>query len=115
MITMNGGGLNDILKALLDGNKDTTSYQELILLLKRIEDDATEICHSKYGVEDKITFNNIDNADNLHSDLLGRQDVRSIECIRQSIKKNLGLMGEKIKETFRSYLIRCGEDIDQIH
>ncbi len=115
MVTMNGGGLNDILKALLDGNKDTTSYQELILLLKRIEDDATEICHSKYGIEDKITFNNIDNADNLHADLLGRQDVRSIECIRQSIKKNLGLMGEKIKETFRSYLIRCGEDIDQIH
>src|ERR1051325_1478325 len=113
MITMNGGVLNDIFKALLDGNKDTTSHQELISLLKRIEDDATEICHSKYGIEDKITFNNIDSTDNLHDDLLGRQDVRSIECIRQSIKKNLDLMTEKIKETFRSYLIQCGEDIDQ--
>src|SRR5919202_1817978 len=111
---MNVGGLNDILKALLDGNKDTTSHQELISLLKRIEDDATEICHSKYGIQDKITFNNIDNTTgNLHADLLGRQDVRSIECIRQSIKKNLDLMTEKIKETFRSYLIQCGEDIDQ--
>jgi len=110
---MNGGGLNDILKALLDGNKDTTSHQELISLLKRIEDDATEICHSKYGIEDKITFNNIDGTGNLHDNLLGRQDVRSIECIRQSIKKNLDLMGEKVKETFRSYLIQCGEDIDQ--
>ena len=110
---MNGGGLNDILKALLDGNKDTTSHQELISLLKRIEDDATEICHSKYGIGDKITFNNIDHTDNLHHDLLGRQDVRSIECIRQSIKKNLDLMSEKIKATFRSYLIQCGEDVDQ--
>ncbi len=110
---MNGGGLNDILKALLDGNKDTTSHQELISLLKRIEDDATEICHSKYGIGDKITFNNIDHTDNSHHDLLGRQDVRSIECIRQSIKKNLDSMGEKIKATFRSYLIQCGEDVDQ--
>ena len=62
MVTMNGGGLNDILKSLLVGNKDTTSHQELISLLKKIEDDATEICHSKYGIEEKITFNNIDHA-----------------------------------------------------
>jgi hypothetical protein len=113
MVTMNGGGLNDILKALLDGNKDTTSHQELISLLKKIEDDATEICHSKYGIEEKITFNNIDHTGNSDAYLLGRQDVRSIECIRQSIKKNLDLMSEKIKATFRSYLIQCGEDIDQ--
>jgi hypothetical protein len=112
MLTMNGGGLNDILKALLDGNKDNTSYQELISLLKRIEDDATEICCSKYGIEDKITFNNIDRAGNSDAYLLGRQDVKSIECIRQSIKKNLDLMNEKIKATFRSYLIQCGEHID---
>ena len=110
---MTGGGLNDILKALLHGDKDNISHQELISLLKRIEDDATEICHSKYGIGDKITFNIIDHTDNSHHDLLGRQDVRSIECIRQSIKKNLDLMSEKIKETFRSYLIQCGEDIDQ--
>src|SRR5215217_1566033 len=113
MVTMNGGGLNDILKALLDGNKDTTSHQGLISLLKRIEDDATEICHSKYGIGDKITFNNIDHTDNSDADILGRQDVRSIECIRQSIKKNLDSMSEKIKAPFRSYLIQCGEDVDQ--
>lgn len=115
---MNGGGLNDILKALLDGNKDANSHQELISLLKKIEDDATEICHNKYGIGDKITFNkiifnNIDHTSNSDTDLLGRQDVRSIECIRQSIKKNLDLMSEKTKATLRSYLIQCGEDIDQ--
>jgi hypothetical protein len=113
MVTMNGAGLNDILKALLDVNKDANSHQELISLLKRIEDDATEICHNKYGIGDKITFNNIDHTSNSDTYLLGRQDVRSIECIRQAIKKNLDLMSEKTKTTFRSYLIQCGEDIDQ--
>jgi hypothetical protein len=109
---MNGGGLNDIFKALLDSNQDNTSHQELISLLKRIEDDATEICHNKYSIGDKITFNNIEHTGNSDAYLLGRQDVRSIECIRQSIKKNLDLMSEKIKATFRSYLIQCGEEIE---
>jgi hypothetical protein len=109
---MNGGGLNDIFKALLDSNQDNTSHQELISLLKRIEDDATEICRNKYSIGDKITFNNIEHTGNSDAYLLGRQDVRSIECIRQSIKKNLDLMSEKIKATFRSYLIQCGEEIE---
>jgi hypothetical protein len=30
-------------------------------------------------------------------------------CIRQSIKKNLDLMGEDIKTIFQSYLTECGE------
>ena len=107
---MNVGGLNDILKTLLADNKDTGSHQDLISLLKRIEDDATELCHNKYGIDDKITFNNIDHISDSDSDLLGRQDVRSIECIRQSIKKNLDLMSENIKATFRLYLIQCKED-----
>ena len=104
-----GGGLNDILKALLDSNNKTISHQELIWLLNKIENDATEIYRNKYGLGNKITFN-ISHTGNSDSYPLGRQDVRSIECIRQSIKKNLDLMSDNIKATFRSYLIHCGED-----
>jgi hypothetical protein len=105
---MYGGGLNDILKALLNSNDKTISHQELILLLRKIENDSTEIYHDKYGLGEKIVFN-IDYNDNSISDPLGRQDVRSIECIRQSIKKNLDLMNENMKAIFRSYLTQCGE------
>ena len=105
-----GGGLNDILKALLCSNNETISHQELIWLLNKIENDATEICHDKYGLVDKITFNiNYDNNSSPNPFHLGRQDVRSIECIRQSIEKNLDLMSGDIKATFQSYLIQCGE------
>src|SRR5919202_2340154 len=104
IIVMYSGGLNDILKALLDSNNETISHQELIRLLNKIENDATEICHDKYGLGDKITFN-IDHISNSESYPLGRQDVRSIECIRQSIRKNLDLMSENLKATFQSYLI----------
>ncbi len=108
-ITMSSGGLNDILKALLDTNNETISHQELIWLLNKIENDATEICQNKYGSVDKITFN-INQTGHLNAYPLGRQDVRSIECIRQSIRQNLDLMSDNIKTTFRSYLIQCGED-----
>ena len=37
------------------------------------------------------------------------QNVKSLECIRQSIKNNLDLMGEDIKTIFQSYLTRCGD------
>jgi hypothetical protein len=108
---MDIGGLNDILKDLHDSNK-AISHQELIWLLTKIENDATEIYHDKYGIEEKIKFNIDYKNNNSISHPLGLQDVRSIECIRQSIKKNLDLMSEKIKATFRSYLIQCGEDIE---
>ena len=105
---MYSGGLNDILKALLNTNNETISHQELIWLLNRIEKHATEICQNKYGSVDKITFN-INQTGNSNAYPLGRQDVRSIECIRQSIEKNLDLMSGDIKATFQSYLIQCGE------
>ena len=64
-----------------------------------------EICQNKYGSVDKITFN-INQTGNTNAYPLGHQDVRSIECIRQSIKKNLDLMSDNIKTTFQ-YLSRC--------
>ena len=108
---MDSGGLNDILKDLQDINNKAISHQELIWLLTKIENDATEIYHDKYGLEEKIKFNIDYNNNNLGSYYLGRQDVRSIECIRQAIKKNLDLMNENIKPIFGLYLIQCGIDI----
>jgi hypothetical protein len=108
---MSSGGLNYVLKALLDTNNGSTSHQGLIWLLNKIENDATEICQNKYGSVDKISFN-IDQTGNVNAYPLGRQDVRSIECIRQSIKKNLDLMNDNAKTVFRSYLIECGEIVD---
>ena len=46
---MRTGGLNDILKALLDSNNKRISNQELKWLLQKIENDATEMGHAKYG------------------------------------------------------------------
>ena len=54
---MQTGGLNDILKALLDNDNKGISNQELIRLLQKIENDATEIYHAKYRLDDKIKFN----------------------------------------------------------
>jgi hypothetical protein len=105
------GGLNSILRALLynDNNKGIPT-EELISLLQKIEDDATEIYRSKYGSGEKIKFNIGRDNNYLNSNPIGRQDVKSLECIRKSIKKNLDLMHENIKTIFRSYLIQCGEE-----
>ncbi len=102
------GGLNDVLKALLDNDNKGISNQELTWLLHEIENDATEIYHAKYGSDDKIKFN-IDCNNTPNANLIGRQNVKSLECIRKSIKKNLDLMNENMKTIFRSYLIQCGE------
>ena len=105
---MQRGGLNDILNALLDNNNKHISNQELKWLLQKIENDATEIGHAKYGLDEKMKFNiEFDNAPN--DNLIGRQSLTSLECIRQSIKKNLELMNENIKTIFQSYLTECGE------
>jgi hypothetical protein len=105
---MRTGGLNDILKALLDNNNKSISNQELISLLQKIENDATEIGHAKYGLDEKIKFN-IDCDNTSNANLIGLQSAKSLQCIRQSIKKNLDLMGEDIKTIFQSYLTECGE------
>jgi hypothetical protein len=101
------GGLNEIFRTLLDNGNRGISNQELTRLLQKIENDATEIYHAKYGLDDKITFN-IESRNTANSNLIGRQNVKSLECIRQSIKKNLDLMRE-IKIIFQSYLIECRE------
>lgn len=101
-------GLNQILKALLDNNNKSISKQELKWLLQKIENDATEIGQSKYGLDEKIKFNiEFDNDPN--DNLIGRQSLKSLECIRQSIKKNLELMNEDMRTIFQSYLTQCGE------
>jgi len=105
---MRTGGLNDILKTLLDKDNKGISNQELILLLQKIENDATEIYHAKYGLDQKIKFS-IDYHNTSNTNLLGRQNVKSLQCIRQSIKTNLDLMNEDIKTIFQSYLSECGE------
>ena len=102
------GGLNDILKALLDNNNKRISNQELKRLLQKIENDATEIYYAKYGLDEKIKFN-IDCDNTSNANLIGRQSAKSLQCIRQSIKKNLDLMGEGTKTIFQSYLTECGE------
>ena len=106
---MRTGGLNNILKTLLDNdNNKGISNQELILLLQKIENDATEICYAKYGLDEKIKFS-IDYQNASNTNLIGRQNVKSLQCIRQSIKKNLDIMNEDIKTIFQSYLTECGE------
>ena len=105
---MRTGGLNEIFRTLLDSGNKGISNEELIRLLQKIENDATEIYHAKYGLDDKITFN-IESRNTANSNLIGRQSVKSLECIKQSIKKNLDLMNGEITIIFRSYLIECRE------
>ena len=96
---MRTDGLNDILKALPDNNNKRISNQELKWLLQKNENDATEIGHAKYGLDEKIKFN-IECDNDPNDNLIGRQSLKSLECIRQSIKKNLELMNEDIKQFF---------------
>jgi hypothetical protein len=105
---MRTGGLNDILKTLLDSDNKAISNQELVLLLQKIENDATEICRTEYGLDEKIKFS-IDYHNTSNTNLIGRQSVKSLQSIRQSIKKNLDIMNEDIKKIFQSYLTECGE------
>ena len=103
---MRTGGLNEILKTLLDNDNKGISNQELICLLQKIENDATEIYHAKYGLDEKIKFN-IECDNDPKDNLIGRQSLKSLECIRQSIKQNLEVMNENIKIIFQSYLTQC--------
>jgi len=74
---------------------------ELKQLPHRIEDDATEIYHTKYGSDGtRIKFNINSNEKDLDFAPLGRQSAKSLECIRKSIKKNLYLMQESVRTEF---------------
>jgi hypothetical protein len=106
-------GLNELLTAMLRGENKDIPYHELIDLLHRIEDDAAEIYHTKYGSDNtKIKFNI--HPDEKESDFgpLGRQSAKSLECIRKSIKKDLYLMKKSVRMEFEEYLILCGEGIN---
>jgi len=107
------GGLNELLAAMLYSESKGTPYHELKQLLHRIEDEATEIYHARYGSYDTIIKFNINpNEKELDIPLVGRQSAKSLECIRKSIKKNLYLMQETMRSEFEEYLILCGEGID---
>ncbi len=108
----NKGGLNELLTAIRNENKDIT-YHELKKLLHRIEDDATEMYQTRYGPDDtKIRFSINSNGKESDFAPLGRQSAKSLECIRKSIKKNLYLMKESVRTEFEEYLILCGESIN---
>jgi hypothetical protein len=109
----NKGGLNELLAAMLHNKNKDILYHELKELLLRIEDDATEIYHTKYGLDDtKIKFNINSNEKGSDFGPLGRQSAKSLECIRKSIKKNLYLMKESMRTEFEEYLILCSEGIN---
>jgi hypothetical protein len=99
---MRTGGLNEIFKTLLDNVNKDISNQELIWLLQKIENDATETYDAKYGLDEKIKFNIVGDKSS-NTNLIARQNVKSLQCIRQSIKKNLDLMNEEMKSIFQSY------------
>jgi predicted nucleotidyltransferase len=105
----NKGGLNELLAAILNSKNKNIPKNELKQLLKRIEDDATEIYHTKYGSDGTRIKFNINSNEDPDAILVGRQSVKSLECIRKSIKKNLYLMKENVRTEFEGYLILCGE------
>ena len=110
----NKGGLNELLTAMLHNENKDIPYHELKKLLHRIEDDATEMYHTKYGSDDtKIRFSINSNGKGSDFAPLGRQSAKSLGCIRKSIKKNLYLMKESMRTEFEEYLILCGEGINQ--
>jgi hypothetical protein len=106
------GGLNGLLAAMLLNENRYIPKPELKQLLHRIEDDATEIYHTKYGSYDTRIKFNIDSNGDSDAVLVGRQSAKTLECIRKSIEKNLYLMQESVRAGFEGYLILCGEDIN---
>jgi hypothetical protein len=106
------GGLNELLPAILHNENRYIPNHELKQLLHRIENDATDIYHTKYGSDDtKIKFN-IDSIGDPGILLVGRQSAKLLECIRKLIKKNLGIMRESVRTEFEGYLKLCGEAIN---
>lgn len=108
----NKGGLNELLAAMLHNENRYISNHHLKQLLHRIEDDATEIYHTKYGSYDTRIKFIIDSNGGSDIVLMGRQSAKSLECIRKSIKRNLGIMQESVRKGFEGYLILCGEAIN---
>jgi hypothetical protein len=101
MIGSSKGGLNGLLVDMLQNENRYIPTHELKQLPHRIEDDATEIYHTKYGSDGtRIKFNINSNEKDLDFAPLGRQSAKSLECIRKSIKKNLYLMQESVRTEF---------------
>jgi hypothetical protein len=92
LLLLRTGGLNEIFRTLLDNGNKGVSNQELIRLLQKIENDATEIYHAKYGLDDKIMFN-IESRSTSNSNLIGRQNERAF--ISQTINQEKFRFNEK--------------------
>ena len=106
------GGLNELLVAMLNSENRYIPNNELKQLLHRIEDDATEIYHTKYGSYDTRIKFNIDSNGDSDAVLVGRQSAKTLECIRKSISRNPYLMQERVRAGFEGYLILCDEGIN---
>lgn len=105
------GGLNELLETMIQNENKYIPNHELKQILHRIENDATEIYHTVYGLDD---MSNIDSNEDSDIGLVGRQSAKSLGCIRKSIKKNLHLMQENMRIEFEKYLILSGEVINSI-
>ena len=99
------GELDQILRTLLDTAKDDVSREATLELFRKIETDASEICHAKYGLSEAIRFSTTGYT--VFTTRLGKQSFKSLDCIRLSIKKNLLLMNENAKSAFQLYLSKC--------
>ena len=108
------GGLNELLETMLQNESKYIPNHELKQILHRIENDATEIYHTVYGLDDmRIRFNIYSNEDS-DIGIVGRQSAISLGFIRKSIKKNLNVMQENMRTEFEKYLILSGEVINSI-
>jgi hypothetical protein len=103
---MIAGELDRILRTLPDASKDYESRKEMLKLIRQIENDATEICHEKYESNEVIKFNTASGKIG-YTTSLGRQSVKSQDCIRLAIRKNLTFMNERVKAAFQSYFKMC--------
>jgi hypothetical protein len=100
------GELDRILSTLLDVATNDKSSEEILKLIRQIENDATEICHTKYELNEVIKFNTARGKVG-YTINLGRQSFKSLDCIRLAIRKNLTFMNERVKAAFQSYLKMC--------
>jgi len=79
----------------LDSDNKGISNQELICLVQKIENDASEIYHAKYGLDEKIKFN-IDCDNTSNPNLIGRQTEDS--SMHQTIyQEKFGFNGRRYK------------------
>ena len=81
------GGLNELLAAMLSSENKYIPKNELKLLLKRIEDDATEIYHTKYGSDGTRIKFNINSNEDSDAVLLGGRVRNLLNALENRLRK----------------------------